>query len=163
METWNTYLVILINLFPVRAPELVAYQRIITSASIQYPLAAWLNYDIQFRTLAASDPFLRWDTRHTELWLQCVTAPSLPTIRWPYSHCRATNHFSQNCPFRPRTIPAPTDGHRQTNNYVKLQLGTTYSYRRSTKLPTVHLPCLQSLSLLPPDLSIPSPVRALWS
>ena len=93
----------------------VAYQRIITSASMQYPLTAWLNYDIQFRTLAASDPSLRWDTRHTDLWLQCVTTPSLPTIRWPCSHCGATNHFSRNCPFRPHAIPAPTDGRRQAN------------------------------------------------
>ena len=28
------------------APQLAAYQRIITSASNQYPLAAWLNYDV---------------------------------------------------------------------------------------------------------------------
>ena len=48
-------------------PQLVVYQRIITSASAQYPLAAWLNYDIQFRTLASSDPSLRWDTRRTDL------------------------------------------------------------------------------------------------
>ena len=115
MEAWNIYLAILINHSPARAPQLVAYQRIITSASTQYPLAAWLNYDIQFRTLAASDTSLRWDTRHTDLWLQCVTAPSLSTIRWPCSHCGATNHYPRNCPFRPHAIPAPTDSHRQAN------------------------------------------------
>ena len=31
------------------APQLFAYQRIITSASTQYPPTAWLNYDTQFR------------------------------------------------------------------------------------------------------------------
>ena len=41
---------------PACAPQLVAYQRIITSASIHYPLSVWLNYDVQFRTLAVSDP-----------------------------------------------------------------------------------------------------------
>ena len=51
MEVWNIYLVILMDLSPVSASQLVAYQRIITLASIQYPLAAWLNYDVQFRTL----------------------------------------------------------------------------------------------------------------
>ena len=61
MEAWNTYLAILIDHAPARTPQLVAYQRIITSASNHYPLAAWLNYDIRFRTLAASDPSLRWD------------------------------------------------------------------------------------------------------
>ena len=59
MEAWNIYLSIVIDYTPARAAELVAYQCIITSASIQYPIAAWLNYDVQFRTLAASDPALR--------------------------------------------------------------------------------------------------------
>ena len=68
MEAWNIYLAILIDHSPVRTSQLVAYQKIITSASIQYPLAAWLNCDVQFRTLAASDPSLRW--------LQCVTTAS---------------------------------------------------------------------------------------
>ena len=55
MEAWNIYLAILIDHSPAWAPQLVAYQRIITSASAQYPLAAWLNCDTQFRTLAAPD------------------------------------------------------------------------------------------------------------
>ena len=69
MEAWITYLAILINHAPARAPQLVAYQRIIISASNHYPLAAWLNYDIHFCTLAASDPSLRWEVRLTDLWL----------------------------------------------------------------------------------------------
>ena len=137
MEAWNIYLAILINRSPARAPQLVAYQRIITSASTQYPLAAWLNYDIQFRTLAASDTSLRWDTRHTDLWLQCVTAPSLSTIRWPCSHCGATNHYPRNCPFRPHAIPAPTDSHRQANAPSSSSGQHAYSYRRVTQLQTV--------------------------
>jgi len=48
MEAWNIYLAILIDYSPARAPQLVAYQRIITSANNHYPLAAWLNYDVQF-------------------------------------------------------------------------------------------------------------------
>ena len=60
MEAWNIYLSIVIDYTPARAAELVAYQHIITSASIQYPTAAWLNYDVQFCTLAASDPALHW-------------------------------------------------------------------------------------------------------
>ena len=137
MEAWNTYLAILINHSPVRAPQLVAYQRIITSASTQYPLAAWLNYDVQFRTLAASDPSLRWDTRHTDLWLQCVTAASNSTIRWPCSHCGATNHYPRNCPFRSHTIPTFTDGQRSTitsssNGVQQLITGALPNSRPST-------------------------------
>ena len=41
---------------PASAAKLLLYQYIITSASIQYPTAAWLNYDLQLCTLAALDP-----------------------------------------------------------------------------------------------------------
>ena len=53
---------------------MVAYQRLITSASNQLPFANWCTYEVKFRTLAAVDTTLRWDQRHIELWLEC-TAP----------------------------------------------------------------------------------------
>ena len=102
MEAWNICMSIVIDHTPARAAEFVAYQRIITSASIQYPIAAWLNYDVQFRTLAASDPALCWDVRHTDLWLQCMTSTKPTQIAcWPCKHCGATNHYPDNCPFHP--------------------------------------------------------------
>ena len=113
MEAWNIYLSIVIDHTPARAAEFVAYQRIITSASIQYLTAAWLNYDVQFRTLAASDPTLRWDARHTDLWLQFMTsAKPTQSARWPCKHCGATNHYPDNCPFRPNYSPTITGGQR---------------------------------------------------
>ena len=69
---------ILIDHAPAHAPQLVAYQRIITLASNQYPLEAWLNYDVSFRTLAASDPLLRWDVRLTDLWVECFSGAPTP-------------------------------------------------------------------------------------
>ena len=77
MEAWNVYLAIRVDFAPSSAPSLIAYQRIITSASVSYPLQSWLNYDVQFRMLAASNPSLRWDTRHHDLWLQCITPSSV--------------------------------------------------------------------------------------
>lgn len=57
---------------------------------------------MQLRTLAASDPSLQWDTRHADLWLQCITPTSAqPAKRWPYPHCGATTHYLDNCPFHP--------------------------------------------------------------
>ena len=50
---------ILVDHNPAKAPELIAYQAIITSASRPYPLHAWLNYDTQFCITAASDRTLR--------------------------------------------------------------------------------------------------------
>ena len=102
MEAWNIYLSIVIDHTPARAAEFVAYQHIITSASIQYPTAAWLNYDVQFRTLAASDTTLHWDARHTDLWLQFMTSAKPTQLAcWPCKHCGATNHYPDNYPFRP--------------------------------------------------------------
>ena len=69
MEVWNIYLAILIDHAPARAPQLVTYQQIITSASNRYPLTAWLNYDVRFCISAASDLSLRWDVGLTDLWL----------------------------------------------------------------------------------------------
>ena len=110
MEAWNIYLAILIDHAPARAPQLVAYQRIITSASNQSPLAAWLNYDVRFRTLAASDPSLRWDVRHTDLWLECFSGTHAPTTRWPCVHCGATTHYPENCLFRAQPMSEPRRG-----------------------------------------------------
>ena len=101
MEAWNIYLTIRVDFAPSSAPSLIAYQRIITSASVSYPLQSWLNYDVQFRMLAASNPSLRWDTRHHDLWLQCITLSSVQqSSRWPCPFCGATNHFPDRCPFR---------------------------------------------------------------
>jgi len=80
MEAWNIYLAILIDYSPARASQLVAYQGIITFANNHYPLAAWLNYDVQFRTLVAPDHSLHWDVCHIDLWLQCVTSTPSPPI-----------------------------------------------------------------------------------
>lgn len=113
IEAWNTYLSIVIDHSPARVTKFVAYQRIITSASMQYPTASWLNYDVQFRTLAASNPTLQWDVRPIDLWLQFMsgTKPTQPTC-WPYNHCGATNHYPDNCPFHPYHSPMITGGQR---------------------------------------------------
>ena len=77
MEAWNVYLAIRVDFAPSSVPSLIAYQRIIASASVSYPLQSWLNYDVQFCMLAASNPSLRWYTRDHNLWLQCITPSSV--------------------------------------------------------------------------------------
>ena len=67
MEAWNVYASTLLSANPKRALELIGYQRLITSANLQLPLSSWMSYDIRFRTLAASNPALRWDIRHPDL------------------------------------------------------------------------------------------------
>ena len=116
MQAWNIYLAVCVDHMPSRASSLVAYQRIITSASVQYPLESWLTYDVQFRMLAASDPSLRWDMRHADLWLQCLTPTSTQQPkRWPCIHCGATNHYPDHCPFRPHIAKQTPGGPGDTN------------------------------------------------
>ena len=128
MEAWNIYLAILIDHAPARAPQLVAYQRIITSVSNQYPLVAWLNYDVPFCTLAASDPSLRWDMQLADLWLECFSGTySCPHD--PMALC-ATTHYQENCLFRAQPLsklqrPPPVStspgGHLHQVTYPSLE------------------------------------------
>ena len=103
MQAWNIYLSVILTHNAARALELIGYQRIITSANQSLPLKAWLQYDGQFRTLAASNPHLRWDLRHPELWYEAMTTANTQkeNKRWPCPYCGAKNHFPENCPRSP--------------------------------------------------------------
>jgi len=81
LEAWNIFMAIKVVHKPSQALQLIAYQSIISSASAHYPLNAWLNYDMHFRIMAASDPTIRWDVRHSALWLKWIT----PFVRQPQS------------------------------------------------------------------------------
>ena len=122
MEAWNVYLAVRVSISPSCAPQLIAYQRIITSANSQHSLHAWLSYDVRFRTKAANDPSLRWDIRDLDLWLECFPGTSNPTNRWPCNHCGGTTHYPINCPFRSSPSrapggpqPAPTNPQQRAN------------------------------------------------
>ena len=124
MEAWNVYLAVCTSINPSRAPHLIAYQRIITSANSQHPLHAWLSYDMRFRTKAANDPSLRWDIRDLDLWLECFPGTSSQANRWPCNHCGGTTHYPINCPFRSSPSRNPggpqpaTANHQQRANQV---------------------------------------------
>ena len=84
LDAWNIYIAIVVAHNPSRALELLGYQRLIHSASKHFNTSAWLNYDVQFRTLAAANPQLQWNLRHSELWLDNMashTSSSLPNTR----------------------------------------------------------------------------------
>ena len=71
-----------------------------TSANQSIPLKAWLQYDEQFRTLAASNPHCRWNLPHPELWYEAMATAKTKrdSKQWPCPYCGAKNHFSENCP-----------------------------------------------------------------
>ena len=101
MEAWNVYLAVHMSINPSCATHLIAYQRIKTLANSQYPLYAWLSYDMRFRTKAANDPSLRWDIQDLDLWLECFPGTSSQTNHWPCNHCGGTTYYPINCPFHP--------------------------------------------------------------
>ena len=117
MQAWNLYLTVILAHNPSRAVKLFGYQRLICSAHTLLPLESWLQYDYKFRTLAAADPLLRWDQRHSDLWLECLASSQQSTKRWPCPYCRATNHFPENCPHSPfRTKTRESSDHRASNS-----------------------------------------------
>jgi len=114
MEAWNIYATKLLSAKPQHALELFGYQCIITSANLRTPLTSWMTYNIKFRTLAATYPSLRWDTRPSDLWMECITMPRLSPDRWPCLHCNSTNHFLECCLFRPGTLRTQRAGSTPT-------------------------------------------------
>ena len=141
MEAWNVYLAVRMSINPSCAPHLIAYQRIITSANSQHPLHAWLSYDIIFRTKAANDPSLRWDTRDLDLWLECFPGMSPQANRWPCNHCAGITHYPINCPFpsspsRAAGGPQPaTTNLQQRANQVCRDFNRSNCYRDNCKFP----------------------------
>ena len=67
IQAWNLYLLVILAHNPSHAVEPFGYERLICSANTLLPLDSWLQYDCKFRTLAAADPLLCWDQRHSLL------------------------------------------------------------------------------------------------
>ena len=122
MEAWCAYVSVFTAQYPLRALEMLGYQRIITMAAKRFPTGlAWLRYDVEFRTLAARDKTLRWDVQHPYLWMQCMAVAAAhqqhpaPTLaqpgprpaRVPCTYCSSTTHFPDNCPKNPFRFREP--------------------------------------------------------
>ncbi len=81
LEAWNIYVAILVNQFPQRAASLLAYQRIISQASIHAAPQAWFRYDSRFRALAAEARTTPWDQKpngsSASAWYRPLARPPL--------------------------------------------------------------------------------------
>ena len=114
LDAWNIYIATVVAHNPSRAAELLGYQRLIHSASKHFSTSAWLNYDMQFRTLAASNSQLQWNLRHSELWLDNLASQTSQNTRWPCTYCGSTSHFPDRCPRCPfRTVHLSNDNASQ--------------------------------------------------
>ena len=113
LEAWNIYIATVAAHNPSRALKLLGYQRLIHSANKHFSTSAWLNYDVQFRTLAASNSQLQWNLRHSELWLENLafqTSSSSQKTCWPCTYCGSTYHFPDRCSRCPfHSLPLSND------------------------------------------------------
>jgi len=87
MKAWNMYMAHSISLNPSCAPYLIAYQCIITSASNNHHLQAWINYNVKFCNKTASESSLRWDIWDLDLWLEHFPDTAAQPNSWPCNHC----------------------------------------------------------------------------
>ena len=64
-----------------------------------------ISLDVQFCTLAAANPQLCWNLRHSKLWLESLAVQtdtsSARTTRWSCTYCDSTYHFPDQCPHCP--------------------------------------------------------------
>ena len=97
MEAWTAYLFVVLSAAPSSwAPELVAYQAIITDANRMFHPDGWLAYDRQFRSAASLNKTLRWDVVEPTLWQLTMTG----TKRQPCFNCQLPHPQGARCPFR---------------------------------------------------------------
>ena len=139
LRAWNIYLSVCTAFNPSCAPDLIRYQCIITSANSKHSISEWLNYDIKFCTKAANNPFLRWDIRDMDLWLECMTTKAMQLKCWPCPYCGATNHFSDGCLFRPSSssVGVSNAGTSDTRPNTRQPAPGQLSHPRRTQQPLI--------------------------
>ena len=95
LDAWNTYIATIVAHNSDRASEILGYQRLIHSASKHFSTSTWLKYDAQFRTLAVSNPQLRWDLRHSELRLDSLAIQTDSSGLVGHAHIVAAHTISR--------------------------------------------------------------------
>ena len=64
---------IIVTRFPLKAPELLAYQSLIVRAQRNYEGEHWVAYDRQFRREALEKRDLNWSVPDSRLYLEAFT------------------------------------------------------------------------------------------
>jgi len=103
LEAYTVFLQCILQVAPHRATELIAYQSLIIEANRRFTPEGWLDYDRQFRLLAAASPTRRWDIIDGNLWQLATTGRA----RQACSFCGMTHQPfpSGRCLFRQSRQP----------------------------------------------------------
>ena len=145
LDACNIYIAIVVAYNPSQAAELLGYERLIHSASKHFSTLAWLNYDMQFRTLAASNPQLQWNLRHSELWLDNLASQTDSfSLNRPCTYCGSTSHFPDRCPRCPfRTVHLSNDNASQRDNGSRLLACRDFNNSTCQRNPCHYQHCCQ--------------------
>ena len=98
LTAWNNFLQAMSFYHPMRVPELIRYQSLITNFACQYQFSSWSTYDQLFRYHMANDPSLSWADVHDDLFNRYLRGAPLRTMCYS---CRNFGHITSNCPLRP--------------------------------------------------------------
>ncbi len=100
LQAWSSYCGVILAHCLDRAPELVAYQALITQASRRYRFLAVLEYDARFRQSAVHHQ-RPWDVIDNHLYGQVFTGQTIPTCL----RCKKPGHLASTCSAR---LPSST-------------------------------------------------------
>lgn len=102
LECYGRMAAILATRFPLKAPELWAYQATIVKATHNYEGANWVAYDRQFRRDMLARKDLNWSTPNTRLYNEAFTGRARAIPRCP--HCLCEDHIGAHCPHNPNPL-----------------------------------------------------------
>ena len=80
-------------------PELMAYQTIITKASMRYKWPSWVIYDQSFRQDLEGNPEQSWGKVDPSAYALCFTGQAKSDQNW-CANCKTIDHASSSCPNR---------------------------------------------------------------
>ena len=105
LERFSMMAAIIVTRFPLKAPELLAYQSLIVRAQCNYEGEHWVAYDRQFRREALARRDLNWSVPDSRLYQEEFTGRALFLTRCSY--CLAEDHSSTQCSRNPNRPTFP--------------------------------------------------------
>ena len=105
LERFSMMAAIIVTRFPLKAPELLAYQSLIVRAQRNYEGEHWVAYDRQFRREALARRDLNWSVPDSRLYQEAFTGRARSLARCSY--CLADDHSSTQCSRNPNRPAFP--------------------------------------------------------
>ncbi len=101
MQCLVLYTAVILQDYPERAAELMAYQSIIAKASSRYKWSSWVLYDWSFRQEMSGVTGASWAKVDPSIYSLCFTEQATGAENW-CPNCHTVEHTQQTCPIGPR-------------------------------------------------------------